>query len=151
MGQKWPRPGTLESLPEYGVWQAMRRRCMNPDCRDYPRYGGRGITVCKEWDSYDVFLSDMGLRPSDDHQIERRDNDRGYSPENCRWATRVEQARNKSNNRRVTARGKRLTLVEWAEVTGLGAATIKKRLDSGWPNELALFTPARKKRRTPCR
>jgi hypothetical protein len=86
-------------IPEYLVWAAMKRRCNNTKTKDYPGYGGRGIKVCKEWDSFDQFIIDMGQRPTSKHSIDRINNDEGYSKDNCRWATAKEQANNTRRNK----------------------------------------------------
>jgi hypothetical protein len=81
--------------PEYVVWGKMNSRCRNPRAPDWKNYGGRGITVCERWRDYTAFISDMGPRPTAQHSIERVDNDRGYEPGNCIWATRAVQVANR--------------------------------------------------------
>ena len=92
---KWVS-GRRVATPEYRSWQMMKNRCMNPRAIDFAYYGGRGITVCKKWrDSFEAFLADMGRRPSLLHTLDRKDGSKNYTPSNCRWATRQEQARNR--------------------------------------------------------
>lgn len=86
----------LSKSPEYRAWADMRQRCSNPKSTRFSRYGGRGISVCKSWDSFEVFYFDMGDRPTPDHSIDRINNDLGYFKENCRWATRSQQQKNRS-------------------------------------------------------
>lgn len=122
----------------------MRERCLNPKHKRYPRYGGRGIKVCREWATFDQFLADMGPKSIPDFEIDRIDNDGHYSPENCRWSSKLEQAQNKSNNRVVTYNNVTLPLAEWARRVGLKWTTLRNRLDTEWSVEKALTTPTRK-------
>lgn len=129
----------LREAPIYGVYHAMRSRCENQNSKRFADYGGRGITVCDRWkESIQNFVDDMGEQPTS-ATVERIDNNKGYSPDNCRWATRTEQGRNKRNNRVIEYDGKHLTLSEWAERTGIKRATIQRRLDNlKWSTHLAL-------------
>lgn len=99
----------------YRTWLSLRDRCLNPKSAAYPRYGGRGITVCKRWDSFENFYADVGEPPTPKHTLDRINNDKGYSPNNVRWATRKEQSNNISTNTWVTYEGKCMTWAQWAE------------------------------------
>ena len=85
----------MAETPEYRTWKHMRNRCRNPRDAQFYLYGGRGIDVCERWDSFENFLADMGLKPTQSHSIDRINNDEGYSPNNCRWADKSTQARNR--------------------------------------------------------
>jgi hypothetical protein len=136
-----------EKTRTYRTWLAMRTRCLNPNSKDYPRYGGRGIRVCKRWDDFTLFLEDMGERPSETHSIDRIDPNDDYTPDNCRWATSKEQGRNRRNNRKLTHSGESLCIAEWAEKTGISLAALKCRLDvCGYTVEEALTLPIGVKR-----
>lgn len=125
--------------PEYNAWMRMKSRCYRLENDSYPRYGGRGITVCDRWkNDYGAFLQDMGRIPSKHHSLDRINNDGNYDPENCRWATMVEQNRNKSNNKYILLNGESKTQSEWAREFGISKSTLSRRLKSGWPIELAL-------------
>lgn len=130
----------------YGSWVAMRMRCHWPKHKNYNQYGGRGIKVCERWrSSLHAFLADMGPRPSPVHSIERIDNDGDYEPGNCRWATQGEQANNRQVSRHVEFNGARKTVAQWAQEYGLGKSTLGRRLNLGWPIELALTKPRRRR------
>jgi hypothetical protein len=104
---------------------------MNSNNGAYKHYGGRGITVCERWSKYLNFLSDMGRRPSDAHELERINNDGNYEPGNCRWATRAEQMRNTRRNRLVNVRGKIMPLVDAAELLGITWDMARYRVRKG--------------------
>ena len=134
-------PGARHNA-EYGAWLAMKARCARVRLRDYPNYGGRGITVCERWrHDFAAFLADMGPRPTPDHSVDRRDNDGNYEPGNCRWATRVEQGRNKRSNRILTVSGEARTATEWAQRFGVDVRTILRRISLGWHDDAAVRTP----------
>jgi len=116
--------------PEYRTWNSIKQRCYNPTCKEYVRYGGRGIKVCSRWlDNYDSFLSDMGRRPSDNHSLDRfPDNDGDYKPSNCRWATPAQQARGKRNNTWIEWGGLRMVLQDWANLFGIRRSGIADTL-----------------------
>lgn len=102
--------------PEYRAWQGIIKRCCNKKNKAYPRYGGRGITVCDRWrNSFENFLADMGERPSKEYSIDRIDVNGNYEPSNCRWATDKEQCNNRRSNINITYNGETKTLKQWCE------------------------------------
>jgi len=131
---------------EHKCWAHMKARCYDKNDNRYPRYGGRGITVCDRWrDSFEAFIEDMGLLPSPKHSVDRIDTDGNYEPTNCKWSTHKEQANNASYNRKITFEGRTQTLAQWSDELGIGRSTITARVDMyGWSLDRALTTPARK-------
>ena len=125
---------------EYWIWNSMKNRCINPNYKHYKDYGGRGISLCQSWHVFENFFSDMGVKP-DGMTLERIDNSKGYSPENCRWESRHSQSRNKRSNRWITADGVSMVITDWAARIGLCHSTIIARIDRGWPDHLAVTTP----------
>lgn len=109
----------LSKTRENKIWRGIKARCYNPNRPEYPLYGGRGITMCDDWkNDFTAFYRDMGLRPSPDHSIERIDTNGNYEPNNCRWATRVEQQNNMRKNVHVEYKGEVLTLGQlWRKTT----------------------------------
>jgi hypothetical protein len=128
---------------EYSTWISMRQRCSDANSPSYERYGGRGISVCERWLSYDSFLEDMGRKPSPEYSIERIDNSGNYEPSNCKWATVKEQVRNRRSNRMLTFNGITKCLIEWSEETGINRGALEARLKRGWSIEKSLTTPVR--------
>lgn len=123
----------------YKIWLKVKDRCQNPKHVFFNMYGGRGISVCDRWLVFANFFADMGDVP-DGCSIERIDNDRGYEPGNCRWATSTEQSRNKRNNVFITHGGKTLCVSDWATELGIPRPTIAGRMRAGWPIEQVLRT-----------
>lgn len=132
--------------PEYRTWCTIKRRCLVPTYKDYPRYGGKGLKIQEEWiENYAAFLEYMGRKPTAIHSIDRIDNRIGYVVGNVRWATPTEQQRNRTCNVRVTFRGKSMCISEWAEELDMEMCTLWSRLRvQGWSVEKALTTPVRK-------
>lgn len=134
----------LQKTVEYVTLRSMKERCNNTNHPHYDRYGGRGIKVCDQWlgaGGILKFIEDMGMRPSPSHSIDRIDNDKGYTPENCRWATRKQQSRNTSGNVLITMNGVTKCLTEWAEEIGICRRIAGQRIRCGWTHEEALLTP----------
>lgn len=129
---------------EYSTWRTMFARCENPNCASFPRYGGRKerpIRVCERWqESFENFIADMGEKPEPKrkYSIERRDNDGDYCPENCYWATALEQNRNRSNNFKITHNGVTKILLDWANELGVAPGVLAGRIKRGWSLEKAL-------------
>jgi len=134
--------------PLYRTWKSMMLRCYNEKNQDYHNYGGRGITVCDRWHDVKNFILDMGEK-SYGQSLDRVNNDLGYSEENCRWASNLEQSRNKRSNTLLTINGITKCTKEWSEHDGVTAKyhTICKRLENGWDPERAVFTNPRAIRR----
>lgn len=129
----------------YGIWSEMHKRCKNPRHWAYDRYGGRGITVCEEWSNYGTFSTwakEHGY--ADSLTIDRRENDGPYSPQNCQWVSRREQARNRSNTLHQQVDGRQIPLSELAESHNISYTTLYSRIHHyGWTIDRALRTPIR--------
>lgn len=125
------------------VYKSMLDRCYNPKARSYQWYGARGIQVCDRWrKSFNAFALYVGQRPSKDHQLDRKDNDGNYEPNNVKWSTRTEQSLNRRSNRILEFRGRKQAMILWAKEFGIPRLTLKKRIDNlGWDLERALTTP----------
>lgn len=124
---------------EYRCWYHMRDRCLNPANRFYAYYGGRGIRVDPSWDSFEAFLRDMGPCPQGE-TLERKDNNQGYSKENCVWASRQEQAINRRNTKWITYKGKTQHMAAWSRELGIRQDTLHYRIKKGWSVERAFET-----------
>lgn len=145
-GRLHGEPPVTSLKVEYQAWINMRRRCYDPKAKDYQNYSSRGITVCDEWrTSFRAFHRDMGNRPEGMKSIDRIDNNKGYSKENCRWATLSQQANNMSTNRVYEYNGESGTAPFWARKYGISIDTMHARLNChGWSIERAIVPPKRK-------
>lgn len=129
----------------YWIHASMLNRCYTSTATSYPRYGAKGIKVCKRWrgvNGFENFIADMGERPTQYHQIDRIDSRGDYEPENCRWATAKENSMNRRSTRWVEYNGKTKTISDWARKYGLKVRTLNRRLNTyKWSIDQALTTP----------
>ena len=132
----------------YAIWEGMINRATNPNSAAAHHYVGRGIGVCDTWRDFSNFLADMGEVPPG-LTLERVDNEKGYSPGNCKWATPKEQANNTRRNKNITAFGKTQSIEMWANELGIAAHILRWRLNNGHDIEKALLTPAHRYKRKP--
>lgn len=136
----------LSTSNEYTIWHDIRRRCKKENNINYAGYGGRGIGVCERWDNENGFMNfydDMGKRPSKKHSIDRIDNSKGYSKENCRWTDDITQANNRRGNRVITYDNKTMTVSQWERELKMPSNNIATRLAKGWTIEDAISKPIR--------
>ena len=128
----------------YNIWAKMKARCLNEKESCFERYGGRGIQVCEEWaQSFETFAEwAYSNGYAENLTIDRIDNNKGYSPENCRWATMKDQSNNRRSNRLLTHNGETRTLAQWSEAAGIKPRALTRRLDRwGWSLSEALTIP----------
>jgi len=133
----------------YNSWRNMKKRCYKTNCAQYKDYGGRGISICDEWDDF-INFKDWALSNGycENLTIDRRDNDKNYSPTNCRWVTMKIQNNNKRDNHYLTYNNEIKTLSEWSEKYGINYGTLKERISVlKWPIEKALITPVKSKQK----
>ena len=146
MSSSWNKTHGACGTPEYVAWKSMNSRCNSPGNKDYKNYGGRGIAVCDRWrDDFNVFVSDMGQRPSNAHSIDRIDNSKGYGPDNCRWVANVQQNNNRRCNRLVEWNGRTATIAQLADEHGMRYSLVYGRLKAGWTIAQALSKPSNRK------
>lgn len=139
LGNKSHGESGNNATPEYISWKSMVARCSRKSHPHFKYWGGRGIKVCRRWIKYENFIRDMGRKPSPSHTIDRIDNNKSYSPKNCRWATHLEQSENRRNNHWITLNGDKKTITAWAKETGIDFRTLYHRVVyRRWPIEKAL-------------
>ena len=142
IGQRFIATHGMSFSRTYGIWGNMLYRCNAESASNYQDYGGRGISVCDRWHSFDAFLEDMGPQPTG-MTLERKDVNGNYSPQNCIWATRKEQARNRRNNVSVEFNGKSMCLIAFAEYIKKPYRVVLQRWTRGWSIERIAKTPIR--------
>lgn len=127
----------------YYTWQGMKTRCTNEKVKSFKDYGGRGITICEKWLTFEGFLEDMGERPKNT-TIDRINNNKGYYKENCQWTTKIKQANNQSTNVKITINGETYGMCEWSRKLEISSSILSYRLKHGWkPEELHLSVKQR--------
>lgn len=131
----------------YSIWEGMKQRCTSPSNTYWHRYGGRGIKVCKRWQSFENFYADLGDPPTKQHSLGRINNDGDYEPNNVRWETLEQQNNNKVLNHKVTIDGVTKTLTQWAQENGLKPSTVMSRVSYGWNDYDAVTLPAKRGQR----
>ena len=136
--------------PEYYSWQAMRTRCNNPTRSCYKYYGGRGVSVCPEWASFETFLADMGDRPAGT-TLDRIDTNGNYCKDNCRWVSKTEQRLNQDRVAKYEYRGETLSMSQLSKKYSVSFWLIRRRLESGWDVVKAMEKPSQKKRHSDCK
>lgn len=132
----------------YRTYYGMKHRCYDPKDSHYKNYGAKGITICNEWlESFKAF-QDWALANgyTDELTIDRIDNSKGYSPSNCRWATKAQQVRNSSATKYYTYKGKTLCIADWAKEKGISKASLYQRLERGIPFEIAIEQPYKRRK-----
>lgn len=127
--------------PEFAAFRRAKGRCTNPNLREFPNYGGRGIEF--RFTSFDEFFAEVGQRPTPEHSIDRKDVNGHYEPGNVRWATVKTQANNKRRNHFLEINGERKTMAQWGDVMGISGDTIFARLKKGWCDACAVMSPLR--------
>lgn len=143
------REGYDTKAPDYQrlreVWRGVRKRCYNTNCKDYPHYGGRGITMCDEWRDDFYAFHDWAVSHGYDGNktLDRVNNRKGYYPANCRWVSRRAQANNRTTARYYEVDGHLKTLIQWSREYGVAPSTILHRIDDGWSVEDAVKTPSK--------
>lgn len=130
----------------YRIWTGMIQRATNPNSKEFQYYGGRGIGIDASWMRFENFYADMGDPPSDDHSLDRLDNNGNYCVSNCHWATAIEQQNNRRSNVTIEWKGRTQTIAEWARELQINSSTLWRRLANGWSIDEALSTPVMRRR-----